>query len=72
MSQLNVLVDDQTKSRLDALAQRTGQSRSFLAAEAIVLYLDEYEDFFLANDALADFTDSLDVSIELAEVQWPV
>ncbi|MHA7178400.1 type II toxin-antitoxin system RelB family antitoxin [Arthrobacter sp. Sr24] len=71
MSQLNVRVDDQTKDRLDALAQRTGRSRSFYATEAIVLYLDEYEDYFLAKDALAEFTQSDDESIDLAEVQWP-
>ena len=71
MSQLIVQVDDQTKIRLDALAQRTGRPVSVFAAEALGLYLDEYEDFFLAKDAFAQFQGSCDEAIELAEVHWP-
>jgi len=35
-----VRVDDSVKERLEKLAERTGRSRSFLAAEAISEYLD--------------------------------
>lgn len=71
MSQLNVRLDEDTKKRLEALAQRTGRSRSFYATEAIVLYLDEYEDYFLAKDALEEFNQSDDEAIELADIEWP-
>jgi RHH-type rel operon transcriptional repressor/antitoxin RelB len=72
MSQLNVRLDTETKARLEALARRTGRSRTFYATEAIVLYLDEYEDYFLAKDALEEFTQSDDESVDLADVEWPV
>lgn len=38
-----VRVDAATKKRLEKLAQSTGRSRSFLAAEAISQYLDANE-----------------------------
>ncbi|MCU6481633.1 RHH-type rel operon transcriptional repressor/antitoxin RelB [Arthrobacter silviterrae] len=72
MSQLNVRLDTETKARLEALARRTGRSRTFYATEAIVLFLDEYEDYFLAKDALEEFTQSNDESVDLADVEWPV
>jgi predicted transcriptional regulator len=38
-----VRVEDSVKERLEKLAERTGRSRSFLAAEAISEYLDVNE-----------------------------
>ncbi|TDX64303.1 putative transcriptional regulator [Methylosinus sp. sav-2] len=38
-----VRVDAQTKARLEKLAESTGRSRSFLAAEAITQFLDANE-----------------------------
>ena len=40
---LSIRVDDEQKDRLEALAESTGRSRSFLAAEAIREYLDANE-----------------------------
>ena len=40
---LSIRVDDDQKERLEALAESTGRSRSFLAAEAIRDYLDANE-----------------------------
>lgn len=40
---LSIRVDDDQKGRLEALAESTGRSRSFLAAEAIREYLDANE-----------------------------
>lgn len=40
---LSIRVDDDQKDRLEALAESTGRSRSFLAAEAIREYLDANE-----------------------------
>ena len=42
-STLSIRVDDDQKERLEALAESTGRSRSFLAAEAIREYLDANE-----------------------------
>ena len=42
-STLTIRVDDDQKARLEALAQSTGRSRSYLAADAIRDYLDANE-----------------------------
>lgn len=40
---LSIRLDAGTKRRLDALAQRSRRSKSFLAAEAIAAYIDSEE-----------------------------
>ena len=40
---LSIRLDTNTKSRLDALAQRSKRSKSFLAAEAIARYVETEE-----------------------------
>lgn len=40
---LSIRLDTETKMRLDALAQRSKRSKSFLAAEAIVQYVEAEE-----------------------------
>ena len=37
---LSIRIDSETRRRLDALAQRSKRSKSFLAAEAIAAYVD--------------------------------
>lgn len=70
MSQLNLRVDEQTNARLQHLAERTGRSKSFYATDALKQYLDEHEDFFLAKDALEEFTQSNDEIVLHEEVDW--
>ena len=38
--------------RLERLAKRTGRTKTFYAREALVLYLDELEDIYLAVERL--------------------
>jgi RHH-type transcriptional regulator, rel operon repressor / antitoxin RelB len=40
------------EERLDALARRTGRSKSFYAREAILEHLEDLEDAYLAQEAL--------------------
>ena len=40
------------EERLDALAKRTGRSKSFYAREAILNYLEDLEDAYLASQRL--------------------
>lgn len=42
------------EARLDELAKRTGRSKSFYAREAIMEYLDDLEDIYLAERRLED------------------
>lgn len=40
------------EKRLDALAKKTGRTKSFYAREAILRHLDDLEDFYLAEKVL--------------------
>ncbi|ATY34617.1 type II toxin-antitoxin system RelB family antitoxin [Sphingomonas psychrotolerans] len=54
---LAVRLDTETEARLDALAARTGRTKTFYAREAIAAHLDDLEDFYLAEERLRDFRD---------------
>jgi RHH-type rel operon transcriptional repressor/antitoxin RelB len=71
MPQINLRLDEETNHRLQYLSERTGRSKTFYATEALTQYLDEYEDYLLAKDALEEFTQSNDDTIDLADVVWP-
>ena len=43
----------QIEKRLNALAKKTGRSKSFYAREAILRHLDDLEDYHLARRRLA-------------------
>jgi len=45
---LSIRIDSETKRRLDALSKRSKRSKSFLAAEAIAVYVDS-EDWQLGE-----------------------
>lgn len=40
------------EDRLDALAKKTGRTKSFYARQAILEHIDDLEDYFLAEDIL--------------------
>ncbi|KQU53200.1 CopG family transcriptional regulator [Sphingomonas sp. Leaf339] len=52
---LAVRLNGDTEQRLEALAQRTGRTKTFYAREAIEAHLDDLEDFYLAEERLRDF-----------------
>ncbi|WP_213982403.1 TraY domain-containing protein [Sphingomonas sp. dw_22] len=54
---LAVRLDTETEARLEALAARTGRTKTFYAREAIAAHLDDLEDFYLAEERLRDFRD---------------
>jgi RHH-type transcriptional regulator, rel operon repressor / antitoxin RelB len=47
---LAVRLDAATEKRLEALAARTGRTKTFYAREAILTHLDDLEDFYLAEE----------------------
>ncbi len=71
MPQINLRLDEETNHRLQYLSERTGRSKTFYATEALTQYLDEYEDYLLAKDALEEFTQSNDDAIDLDDIVWP-
>jgi RHH-type rel operon transcriptional repressor/antitoxin RelB len=68
--QINVRLDDDVAKRLEALAQKTGRTKTFYATEAIHEFLDDREDYFLAKDSLQAFTDSGEESLEIEDLDW--
>lgn len=70
MRSLNLRVDERTSERLQRLADLTGRSKSFYATDAIRQYLDDHEDYFLAKDALDEFTQSNDAAVLHEDVDW--
>jgi RHH-type rel operon transcriptional repressor/antitoxin RelB len=69
-TQMNVRIDEALDSRLDALAKRTGRTKSFYAVEAIKEFLEDQEDYFLAKDSLAEFRNSGETAIDMEDVDW--
>ena len=49
---LSVRLDPETEKRLEALAARTGRTKSYYVREAILEHLEEMEDRYLAIERL--------------------
>lgn len=56
------------EARLDALARRTGRSKSFYAREAILEHLDDLEDIYLAEKRLEDLRAGRSRAVPLDEM----
>lgn len=56
------------EARLEALAQATGRTKTFYAREAILEYLDDMEDLYLAEQRLRDIQSGKTDSVPLQEV----
>jgi RHH-type rel operon transcriptional repressor/antitoxin RelB len=52
---LAVRLDAEVERRLEALAARTGRTKTFYAREAIEAHLDDLEDFYLAEERMKTF-----------------
>jgi RHH-type rel operon transcriptional repressor/antitoxin RelB len=51
---LAIRLPAEIEDRLDALARRTGRTKTFYARQAILEYLDDLEDLYLAEQRLTD------------------
>ena len=51
---LAIRLPKEIESRLAALASQTGRSKTFYAREAILAYLEDLEDYYLAARVVAD------------------
>ena len=49
---LAIRLPEEIEARLDNLAKRTGRSKTFYAREAILEYLDDMEDLYLAEQVM--------------------
>jgi RHH-type rel operon transcriptional repressor/antitoxin RelB len=68
---LALRLPEELEARLDALAKKTGRTKSYYAREALVEYIDDLEDLYLAQTryALIEKGKSKTLSLDDAEVQ---
>jgi len=52
---LAVRLSEELEKRLEALATRTGRTKTFYAREAIEAHLDDLEDYYLADERMKGF-----------------
>lgn len=65
---LAIRLPPEVESRLDALARATGRTKTFYAREAILEYLDDMEDLYLAEQRLTDIRAGKPQPVPLDEV----
>ncbi len=51
---LAIQLPEEIENRLEALARKTGRSKTFYAREAILEYLDDLEDLYLAEQQMIE------------------
>jgi RHH-type rel operon transcriptional repressor/antitoxin RelB len=56
------------EKRLDRLAKRTGRTKTYYAREAILQYLDDLEDIYLAEKAMEEVRSGRSQPIPLEKV----
>lgn len=66
---LAIRLPTEVESRLEALAQATGRTKTFYARQAIVEHLDDLEDLYLAEQHLVDVRAGRSRTYTLDEVE---
>lgn len=56
------------EDRLEALAKRTGRSKSFYARQAILEHLDDLEDIYLAESRMKQLAEGKSSTVSIAEL----
>lgn len=65
---LAIRLPAEVESRLEALAQATGRTKTFYAREAILEHLDNLEDLYLAEQRLLDIRAGRSKTVPLEDV----
>ena len=65
---LAIRLPAEIEKRLDALAKATGRTKTFYAREAICEYLDDLEDYYVAEQRMADIRAGRSTTIPLEEI----
>lgn len=60
---LAIRIDPAIEQRLDALAAKTGRTKSFYARQAIESHLDDLEDFYIAEARMTSYRDGDAISL---------
>jgi RHH-type transcriptional regulator, rel operon repressor / antitoxin RelB len=56
------------EARLEAVAKRTGRTKSFYAREAILEYLEDLEDLYLAEQSYSEYLADTSKTVSLEEM----
>lgn len=65
---LAIRLPKEIEQRLDALAQATGRTKAFYVREALLEYLDDLEDVYLAEKRLEDLREARTRAVTLDDV----
>ena len=65
---LAIRLPEKIEKRLDRLAKRTGRTKTYYAREAILQHLDDLEDIYYAEKALAEIRAGRSKPIPLEKV----
>ena len=66
---LALRLSHEIEMRLENLAQLTGRTKTFYARQAILEYLDDIEDFYLAESRFKDIQTGKSKTFSLEEVE---
>ena len=61
---LAIRLPAELEKRLEKLAKKTGRTKSFYVRQAIFEYLEDLEDFYLAEERLKSFSEAKTIPIE--------
>lgn len=61
---LAIRLPAELEKRLEKLAKKTGRTKSFYVRQAIIEYLEDLEDFYLAEERLKSFSEAKTIPIE--------
>lgn len=65
---LAIRLPEEIESRLEALAKKTGRTKTYYARQAILEYMDDLEDYYLASSRMLDIEQGREKTIPLEEV----
>ncbi|ABC23990.1 type II toxin-antitoxin system RelB family antitoxin [Rhodospirillum rubrum] len=65
---LAIRLPAELETRLEALARATGRTKTFYVREAITAHLEDLEDFYLADQRLADLRAGATQTVALEDV----
>lgn len=69
LQQMGLRLPAEVIARLDNLAKETGRPKAYYAREAILEYLDDMEDLYLAEKRLEDIRAGRSMTYSLEEVE---
>ena len=67
---LAIRLPDDIEERLEKLAKKTGRTKSYYVRQAILEYLEDLEDYYLAEERLKAFDESKIIPLEEISKQY--